>query len=151
MTDTVQRGEMAQASAMPDDVILRVNHLVKEFPINRGVFIKKKVGAVQAVTDVSFQVKRGETLGLVGESGCGKSTTARSVLRLLEPTAGEVWFQGQDEDGSFNDPVDVAAADRETLRNLRRELQIVFQDPYASLNPRMTVAIPLRRRTADSI
>jgi oligopeptide transport system ATP-binding protein len=104
------------------------------------VFIKKQVGAVQAVSDISFQVKRGETLGLVGESGCGKSTAARSVLRLLEPTSGEVWFQGQSADGSIDAPVDVAAADRHALRGLRRELQIVFQDPYASLNPRLTVA-----------
>ncbi len=138
MTDTVHQSA-ATSSSMPDDVILRVNHLVKEFPISRGVFFKKQVGAVQAVSDISFQVKRGETLGLVGESGCGKSTTARSVLRLLEPTAGEVWFQGE-EDGVVDAPVDVASANRETMRKLRRELQIVFQDPYASLNPRMTVA-----------
>jgi oligopeptide transport system ATP-binding protein len=139
MTDAV-RQEDTTTSTLPEDVILRVNHLVKEFPISRGVFFKKKVGAVQAVSDISFQVKRGETLGLVGESGCGKSTTARSVLRLLEPTSGEVWFQGAGSDGTIDDPVDVAGADRETLRGLRRELQIVFQDPYASLNPRMTVA-----------
>ena len=140
MTDTVHQDAGAAESRLPEDVILRVNHLVKEFPISRGVFFKKQVGAVQAVSDISFQVKRGETLGLVGESGCGKSTTARSVLRLLEPTSGEVWFQGAGADGSIDDPVDVAGADREVLRGLRRELQIVFQDPYASLNPRMTVA-----------
>ena len=140
MTDTVHKSDPDTSSTLPEDVILRVNHLVKEFPITRGVFFKKKVGAVQAVSDISFQVKRGETLGLVGESGCGKSTTARSVLRLLEPTSGEVWFQGQSEDGTVDEAVDVAAANRETLRGLRRELQIVFQDPYASLNPRMTVA-----------
>ncbi|MCP4968519.1 MAG: ATP-binding cassette domain-containing protein [bacterium] len=140
MTDIVQQGETTPNGELPKDVILRVNHLVKEFPITRGVFFKKQVGAVQAVSDISFQVKRGETLGLVGESGCGKSTTARSVLRLLEPTSGEVWFQGANDDGSIDAPVDVASADREILRGLRRELQIVFQDPYASLNPRMTVA-----------
>jgi oligopeptide transport system ATP-binding protein len=140
MTDTVHQDETAGGAAIPEDVILRVNHLVKEFPISRGVFFKKQVGAVQAVSDISFQVKRGETLGLVGESGCGKSTTARSVLRLLEPTSGEVWFRGANDDGTIDAPVDVAAADREVLRGLRRELQIVFQDPYASLNPRMTVA-----------
>ena len=140
MTDTVYKGDTETSETLPSDVILRVNHLVKEFPINRGVVFKKQVGAVHAVSGVSFQVKRGETVGLVGESGCGKSTTARSILRLLEPTAGEVWFQGQSEDGTIDAPVDVAGADRETLRNLRRELQIVFQDPYASLNPRMTVA-----------
>jgi oligopeptide transport system ATP-binding protein len=140
MTDTLDRADSQGAGDLPEDVILRVNHLVKEFPINRGVFFKRQVGAVQAVSDISFQVKRGETLGLVGESGCGKSTTARSVLRLLEPTSGEVWFQGTAADGSIQAPIDVATADRETLRGLRRELQIVFQDPYASLNPRMTVA-----------
>jgi oligopeptide/dipeptide ABC transporter ATP-binding protein len=141
MTDTARRDQAATPSAaLPEDVILRVNHLVKEFPITRGIFFKKQVGAVQAVSDISFEVKRGETLGLVGESGCGKSTTARSVLRLLEPTSGEVWFQGAGEDGSVDAAVDVAGADREVLRGLRRELQIVFQDPYASLNPRMTVA-----------
>ena len=118
-----------------DDMILRVDNLIKEFPINRGVFFKKQVGAVHAVADVSFYVKRGETLGLVGESGCGKSTTARSILRLLEPTSGDVWFNPED-----GDPVNIPKADKETLRNLRRELQIIFQDPYASLNPRMTVA-----------
>jgi len=140
MTDTLRQEAGSGSSSMPDDVILRVNHLVKEFPITRGVFFKKQVGAVHAVSDISFQVKRGETLGLVGESGCGKSTTARSVLRLLEPTSGEVWFQGQSEDGGIEGPVDVASANREVMRALRRELQIVFQDPYASLNPRMTVA-----------
>jgi oligopeptide/dipeptide ABC transporter ATP-binding protein len=141
MTDTTRVGEAAAARAdLPENVILRVNHLVKEFPISRGIFFKKQVGAVQAVSDVSFEVKRGETLGLVGESGCGKSTTARSILRLLEPTSGEVWFQGASDDGTVDAPVDVATADREVLRALRRELQIVFQDPYASLNPRMTVA-----------
>ena len=141
MTDTARVDEAVKPKVdLPEDVILRVNHLVKEFPISRGVFFKKQVGAVQAVSDISFEVKRGETLGLVGESGCGKSTTARSVLRLLEPTSGEVWFQGANEDGTVDAAVDVAAANREVLRGLRRELQIVFQDPYASLNPRMTVA-----------
>lgn len=140
MTDTVHQADAESSASIPEDVILRVNHLVKEFPISRGVFFKKQVGAVQAVSDISFQVKRGETLGLVGESGCGKSTTARSILRLLEPTSGEVWFRGENEDGGINPAIDVASADREVLRGLRRELQIVFQDPYASLNPRMTVA-----------
>jgi oligopeptide transport system ATP-binding protein len=122
-------------SKIGDDTILRVDHLVKEFPITRGVFFKKQVGAVHAVADISFEVKRGETLGLVGESGCGKSTTARSILRLLEPTSGEVWYNPVD-----GDPVNIPTANKETLRELRRELQIIFQDPYASLNPRMTVA-----------
>jgi len=114
---------------------MRVNHLVKEFPISKGVFFKKQVGAVQAVSDISFEIRQGETLGLVGESGCGKSTTARTILRLLEPTAGDVFFRSK-EHGVVN----VATAERSKLRDVREEIQIVFQDPYASLNPRMTVA-----------
>jgi len=125
------------ASDLPDDVILRVNHLVKEFPITKGVFFRKQVGAVQAVSDISFEIKKGETLGLVGESGCGKSTTARSVLRLLQPTSGDVWFRLETEDEEI---VNVATAKKDTMRQVRRNMQIVFQDPYASLNPRMTVA-----------
>ncbi len=126
---------------LPADVLLRVDNLVKEFPINRGIFFKTQVGAVQAVSDISFQIKRGETLGLVGESGCGKSTTARSILRLLEPTAGQVWFAGEtDAEGEPLPAIDIASADKGSLRRLRRKMQIVFQDPYASLNPRMTVA-----------
>lgn len=138
MTDTVDRrsGEVSGVSNLPDDVIMRVNHLVKEFPITKGVFFKKQVGAVKAVTDISFEVKTGETLGLVGESGCGKSTTARSVMRLLEPTSGDVWFRSKTAD----EVVNVATAKKEDLRAIREDIQIVFQDPYASLNPRMTVA-----------
>ncbi|MGB9358389.1 MAG: ATP-binding cassette domain-containing protein, partial [Acidimicrobiia bacterium] len=124
---------------MPDDIIIRVNHLVKEFPITKGVFFRKQVGAVKAVSDVSFEIKKGETLGLVGESGCGKSTTARALLRLLEPTSGDVWFRVE-EDGEDDKIVNVATAKKEQLRGVRRDMQIVFQDPYASLNPRMTVA-----------
>ena len=124
-------------SQLPDDVIMRVNHLVKEFPIKRGVFFKKQVGAVYAVSDISFEVKKGETLGLVGESGCGKSTTARSVMRLLEPTSGDVWFRSEQLDGKV---INVATASKSELRAVREDIQIVFQDPYASLNPRMTVA-----------
>jgi oligopeptide/dipeptide ABC transporter ATP-binding protein len=135
------------ADDMPEDVLLRVSHLVKEFPIKRGIFFKSQVGAVQAVSDISFQVRKGETLGLVGESGCGKSTTARCVMRLLEPTEGQVYFRREREVPAagggteiVSDVVDIASADSSTLRALRRQLQIVFQDPYASLNPRMTVA-----------
>lgn len=134
MSDTVERVE-PDASQLPDDVLMRVNHLVKEFPISKGVFFKKQVGAVQAVSDISFEIRQGETLGLVGESGCGKSTTARTILRLLEPTAGDVFFRSK-EHGVVN----VATAERSKLRDVREEIQIVFQDPYASLNPRMTVA-----------
>ncbi len=113
------------------DALLEVNNLVKHFPITEGLIVSKEVGAVKAVDGVSFHIKRGETLGLVGESGCGKSTTGRLILRLIEPTSGEVHFEGKDVLGGLN---------REDMRELRKDMQIIFQDPYASLNPRMTVA-----------
>jgi oligopeptide transport system ATP-binding protein len=109
--------------------LLEVRNLVKHFPVHAGI-LSREVARVQAVNGVSFSVARGETLGLVGESGCGKSTTGRCVLRLIEPTAGEVWFDGKE----------VTAMDRVQLRGVARDMQIIFQDPYASLNPRMTVA-----------
>ena len=109
--------------------LLEVEGLVKHFPITSGLVLRHRVGEVRAVDGVSFSVDRGETLALVGESGCGKSTTARSVLRLLEPTAGAVRFDGED----------ITRAGPGRLRALRREMQVIFQDPYASLNPRMTV------------
>ncbi len=108
--------------------ILEVRNLVKHFPITRGI-LKRTVGHVRAVDDVSYSVLRGETLGLVGESGCGKSTTARLVLKLMNPTSGQIFFEGKD----------ITHLDAEKTRLLRKDLQIVFQDPYASLNPRMTV------------
>jgi oligopeptide transport system ATP-binding protein len=108
--------------------LLEVKHLKKHFPIKTGV-LKRTVGQVYAVDDVSFTVEKGETLGLVGESGCGKSTTGRAVLRLIAPTAGTIVFEG----------VDVMAASRTQMQALRRDMQIIFQDPYASLNPRMRV------------
>ena len=110
------------------EALLRVKNLRKYFPIRGGLF-SREVARVHAVDDVSFDIYRGETLGLVGESGCGKSTTGRAILRLIEPTAGEVAFDGKN----------VTALDKRALRNLRKEMQIIFQDPYASLNPRMTV------------
>lgn len=112
-----------------DKPLLRVENLTKHFPILRGVIIQKQVGAVQAVDDVSFEIYKGETLGLVGESGCGKSTTGRTVLQLHKPTAGKVFY---------ND-VELSTASNEKMREMRRNMQIIFQDPYASLNPRMTV------------
>jgi len=111
------------------ETLLEVKDLVKHFPIKSKGMFSKRSGVVKAVDGVSFFVSRGETLGLVGESGCGKSTTGRLILRLIEPTSGEVTFDG----------MDVCSLGKRELRALRREMQIVFQDPYASLNPRMTV------------
>ena len=111
-----------------NNVILRVDDLVEHFPIYRGV-VRRQVGAVHAVDGVSFNINRGETLGLVGESGCGKSTTGRTILQLYKPTSGHVYF---------ND-VDLTTLKGEDMRKMRRNMQMIFQDPYASLNPRMTI------------
>jgi oligopeptide transport system ATP-binding protein len=116
--------------AMPDNdrVILRVENLVKHFPILSGVF-QRQVGVIHAVDGISFGIYRGETFGLVGESGCGKTTAGRTILQLYRPTSGEVYF----------DNVDLVKLKREDLRRMRRRMQMIFQDPYASLNPRMAV------------
>lgn len=114
---------------MSNESLLRVENLVMHFPIYQGV-IRRQVGAVHAVDGVSFEIYKGETLGLVGESGCGKSTTGRAILRLYKPTDGHVYYDG----------TDLASLSEREMRKMRRKLQIIFQDPYASLNPRMTVA-----------
>ncbi len=112
-----------------NEVLVKVEHLKKYFPITRGIVFQKEIGAVRAVDDISFEIHRGETLGLVGESGCGKSTTGRTIIQLYRPTSGKVYYQDQDLS-------DLKGGD---LRHLRRNMQIIFQDPYASLDPRMTV------------
>lgn len=114
-------------------VLLSVKNLRKEFPIRKGI-LSRQVGAVKAVNDVSFDVARGETLGVVGESGCGKTTTGRAILRLIEPTAGEIHFEGRD----------IRGLDGTGMRAVRRDMQIIFQDPVSSLNPRMTVGAIIR-------
>src|SRR6266487_4971418 len=112
---------------MAETPLLQVKNLKKYFPIRGGLF-SREVARVHAVDDVTFSILRGETFGLVGESGCGKSTTGRCILRLIEPTSGEVSFQG----------LDLLSLGSDELRRLRRDMQIIFQDPYSSLNPRMT-------------
>ncbi|MFL6113279.1 MAG: ATP-binding cassette domain-containing protein, partial [Catenulispora sp.] len=128
----------ASSPAANTPPLLSVRHLVKEFPIRSSGLLRKQVGVVQAVSDVSFDIAAGETLGLVGESGCGKSTTSRAVLHLQPATSGQVVFSG----------VELTTVGKTVLRRLRRDMQLVFQDPFASLDPRITVneiiAEPLR-------
>lgn len=109
--------------------LLQLKNVVKHFPVTRGIVMQRKVGAVHAVDGIDLEVYPGETLGLVGETGCGKSTTARLIMRLLDVTSGEIWFDGQE----------IGALSRRKLRPVRRDMQMIFQDPYASLNPRKTV------------
>jgi peptide/nickel transport system ATP-binding protein len=113
--------------------LLEVNNLVKHFPITKG-FLKRQVGNVRAVDGISFAVPQGKTVGLVGESGCGKTTTARCILRAIDPTSGQILFRKED-----GETVDVATMAYQPLRELRRDMQMVFQDPYGSLNPRMSL------------
>ena len=124
------------ASTLPEqgrrtgsEPLVKVENLTKRFPITRGIIFQREIGAVHAVEDVSFEVYPGETLGLVGESGCGKSTTARLLLKLIESTSGKIWFDGRE----------ITKLSRSDMRPLRREMQMIFQDPYSSLNPRQTV------------
>ena len=109
--------------------LLEVKNLKMHFPIEEGLLFKKQVGAIRAIDGISFEIKAGETLGLVGESGCGKSTTARTIAQLYKATEGEIIFNGRD----------LVSLDSRELLSERKNIQMVFQDPYASLNPRMTV------------
>src|ERR1043165_1739419 len=120
----------AQPTAQKEgkEVLLSVRGLKKHFPITSGIILQRQVGAVKAVDDVSFDVYKGETLGLVGESGCGKSTTGRTVLQLYKPTSGSVVFEGKE----------LTTLPAEELRKMRKRMQMIFQDPFASLNPRMS-------------
>src|SRR5688500_4122779 len=134
MSATFPVGPAEPGTRSPDPgPLLSVRDLVKHYPITRGVF-RRKAGSVRAVDGVSFDVAPGETLGLVGESGCGKTTTGRCVLRLIEPTSGAIRFDG----------ADVCALDSGSLRRMRRQMQIIFQDPFSSLNPRMTIGATVR-------
>ena len=122
----MEQHELSEKAA--PKVLLQVNNLQKYYPVKKGI-LKKTVGYVKAVDGVDFSIGYGETFGLVGESGCGKTTIGKSILRLTEPTGGQVMFDGRD----------LLQMDKETLRQERRNMQIIFQDPYGSLNPRMTV------------
>jgi oligopeptide/dipeptide ABC transporter ATP-binding protein len=132
--EPVAVGPVAAEPGTPGEPILEVRDLTMHFPIRGGAFLGRAAGVVRAVDGISFELQRGETLGLVGESGCGKTTTGRSILRLVQPTAGSVRFEGRE----------VTELDARELRALRRRVQIIFQDPYSSLNPRLTVGDALR-------
>ncbi len=142
----VAKSERIDEAADADRFAVSVRDLVKTFRVGGGVFGAER-GEVSAVAGVSFDIPFGTTLGLVGESGCGKSTTARCILRLIEPTSGDVVMRRRTDGGAI-ETIDVLAADRRHLRRLRRQIQIVFQDPFASLNPRMTVGQTLREPLA---
>jgi oligopeptide transport system ATP-binding protein len=125
---TMPEAAAASAASQNDDILLEVKDLRMHFPVGGGFFSREPMGYVKAVDGISFTVKRGETLGLVGESGCGKTTTGRCILQLYKPTSGQVIFDGQD----------LTSLKTKQMRAMRREMQVIFQDPYSSLNPRMT-------------
>jgi peptide/nickel transport system ATP-binding protein len=120
---------VTEAAPPSGEVLLNVQGLEKHFPVTRGIFVRRKIGAVKAVDGLTFSVNKGETLGVVGETGCGKSTMGRLLSRLLEPTGGSITFDGKD----------ITHASTRKMRPLRREIQMIFQDPYSSLNPRHTI------------
>ena len=133
MTTTASPTATEPSAAAPSE-FLEVRHLVKEFPVTAGAVMQRKIGSVKAVSDVSLTISKGETFGLVGESGCGKTTIGRMMVGLEKPTSGEIWFEGQD----------IAKLKGREFRRKRRDLQLMFQDPYASLDPRMRVGAIIR-------
>ena len=126
MTTMTQTGTQTNGTAQAGDILLEVKNLKMYFPVTAGIIFQRAVAQIKAVDDVSFFVRRGETLGLVGESGCGKTTTGRCILQLYRPTSGQVVFDGQELTGLST----------RNMRVMRRQMQVVFQDPYSSLNPR---------------
>lgn len=141
-TETAVTTQGNGASQMGDDVLLDVRNLTKYFPVHGGI-LRRKIDDVKAVDNVSFFVREGETLGLVGESGCGKTTVGRTILRLIEPTGGQALFKSEiladKSKGETTTTVDLLSLDKDRLKKVRREVQMIFQDPNSSLNPRMTV------------
>jgi oligopeptide transport system ATP-binding protein len=129
----VKTAKASEKDSKPQEIILKVKDLKMHFPLTEGILFKREVGSVKAVNGIDFELRKGEVLGLVGESGCGKSTTARAILQLYRPTSGSVEYK---VDGSWTELV---GRDESSMRPLRKNLQMIFQDPYASLNPRMTV------------